>query len=161
MNQPRALSPKIKTPKEMSPMAEDKKKSNSTNKFSIESSVAKSYSPKATSKDDMEIDNGENESEGSKDPLQNLQSTELLPELFHLLNDLQNGEILAKDFDNNAGSIRLKLTKMRQDLQEVPGINESIEYRESRIQNLKNNNMKKVRFLKNFKETVESELNKS
>ena len=162
MSSPKALSPKAKTPRELSPLAEDRlKKPNSSNKSNIETSVARSASPETVPKDAMDVDNEENDNEEYTDPLQKLQTTELLPDLYNLLNDLQSGQILAKDFDNNAGSIRLKLTKMKQNLQDIPGISESVKFRETRIQNLKLSNEKKAHFLNNFKQKVESELGKS
>lgn len=162
MSSPKALSPKAKTPRELSPLAEDRmKKSNSSNKSNMETSAARSASPETAPKDAMDIDSEENNNEVHRDPLQNLQTTELLPDLYNLLNDLQTGHILAKDFDNNAGSIRLKLSKMKQSLQEIPGISESVKFRETRIQNLKLSNEKKAHFLNNFKQRVESELGES
>lgn len=162
MSSPKALSPKIKTPRELSPSAEDRmKKSSSSNKVNSETRVARSASPDVTSKDAMDIDSEENNLEEERDPLQKLQTTELLPDLYNLLNDLQNGHILAKDFDNNAGSIRLKLSKMKENLQNIPGINESVKARETKIQNLKLSNEKKLHFLNRFKQKVESELGES
>ncbi|CUM47164.1 uncharacterized protein AC631_02628 [Debaryomyces fabryi] len=162
MSSPKALSPKIKTPRELSPSAEDRmKKSSSSNKVNSETRVARSASPDVTSKDAMDIDSEENNLQEERDPLQKLQTTELLPDLYNLLNDLQNGHILAKDFDNNAGSIRLKLSKMKENLQNIPGINESVKARETKIQNLKLSNEKKLHFLNRFKQKVESELGES
>ena len=137
------------------------KKTNSSNKSHVETAVTRSVSPENAPKDAMDIDSDDNNNEDHREPLQKLQSTELLPDLYNLLNDLQNGHILAKDFDNNAGSIRLKLSKMKQNLQDIPGISESVKFRETRIQNLKLSNEKKAHFLNKFKQKVESELGES
>mmetsp|Transcript_3997 Transcript_3997/g.4713 ORF Transcript_3997/g.4713 Transcript_3997/m.4713 type:complete len:165 (-) Transcript_3997:292-786(-) len=162
MSSPKSLSPKIRTPRELSPSGEDRmKKSSSSNKSNIEARSARSASPETTSKDAMDIDSEDNNLEDEREPLQKLQTTELLPDLYNLLNDLQNGHILAKYFDNNAGSIRLKLSKMKQNLQDIPGINECVKARETKIQNLKLSNEKKLHFLNKFKQKVESELGES
>lgn len=89
------------------------------------------------------------------DPIDKMREMEILPDLFNLLHDLQNGTILAKDFDNNAGSLRLKLTTLRQYLQEVEGINELIKSREAKIESLRVNNAKRYEFLSRFKEQVQ------
>lgn len=159
MNSPKEHSPKTNTSRELSSLAEEfMRKTNSSIKSNTETSITKSVSPETTSKDAMDIDNDENNNEYQGDLLQKLQTTELLPELYNLLNDLQNGHILAKDFDNNAGSIRLKINKIRQNLQEIIGINESVKFREARIQNLKHSNERKSHFLNKFRQKVESEI---
>ncbi|KAK6454270.1 RNA polymerase II transcription mediator complex subunit 9-domain-containing protein [Scheffersomyces xylosifermentans] len=89
-----------------------------------------------------------------EDPIQKMRVMEILPDLFNLLHDLQNGVISAKDFDNNAGSLRLKLATLRQYLQEVEGINESIKSREAKIESLRHNNAKRYEFLSRFQAKV-------
>lgn len=161
MASPQAQLSKTKSIRESNPLAKDTmKKTNSLNKLNNQTTTAKSASPEPTFKDDMgmDIDTDDNVDESQRDPLQKLQSTELLPELYNLLIDLQNGQILAKDFDNNAGSIRLKIAKIRQSLQEISGISESVKFREAKIQSLKNGNEKKIHFLNKVKQKVESEL---
>lgn len=87
----------------------------------------------------------------SPSPLDKIQSVELLPELLNLLHDLQAGKILVKDFDNHAGSIRLKLSTMKQQLQQIENIQQSVEEREFEITKLEENNKQKVEFLRALK----------
>lgn len=116
--------------------------------------------PQTKSPDHMEIDAPPLiPEEPSIDIINKLHSLEILPDIFNLLHDLETGAILAKDFDNNAGSIRLKLATLKQYLQEVEGINESIETRTNKIETLRNGNSKKYQFLTRFKEKVESDIN--
>lgn len=98
---------------------------------------------------DMEID-----SIPKIDPLQKLQQQELIPELFAILHDLQIGKLLAKDFDNKLGSIRLGLGNMKQYLREIPGITETVEAREQKIEQLKVNNYKKEELIEEFRAQV-------
>ncbi|KAK6201222.1 RNA polymerase II transcription mediator complex subunit 9-domain-containing protein [Scheffersomyces amazonensis] len=99
----------------------------------------------------------EDEEEDEDDPIVKLQEIEILPDLFTLLHDLQIGSISAKDFDNNAGSIRLKLSNVRQYLSEIEGINETLKVREAKIDSLKVKNAKKYQFLSKFKSRVINE----
>lgn len=75
--------------------------------------------------------------------VQKLTKIELLPELFSLLHSLQQGELQAKDFDNNIGVIRQKLSNIRQILLEVEGIEEPLKEREERIEVLRESNERK------------------
>ncbi|CAK7892971.1 hypothetical protein CAAN1_08S03510 [[Candida] anglica] len=88
--------------------------------------------------------------------LEKLQRTELLPDLFALLHDLKSGVISARDFDNHAGSIRLKVTQMKQQLQQIEGINRSLEDREAEIRRLEENNRRKREFLQTCRQSNES-----
>lgn len=90
----------------------------------------------------------------AEDPLQKLQEVELLPDLFTFMQSLERGEIQAKDFDNNAGAIRLKVSSMRNYLQSVEGICETVEEREKQIVAIRNGNNEKVAFLRLFREQV-------
>lgn len=84
-------------------------------------------------------------------PSDKLQNIELLRELLNLLHDLQSGKNLVKDFDNHAGSIRLKLSTIKSQLLQIENINQSLEQRELEIKNLEENNRRKVEFLKGLK----------
>lgn len=88
------------------------------------------------------------------DPLQKLQDVELLPDLFALIQSLEKGDIQAKDFDNYAGAIRLKVGSIRNYLQSVEGICETVEEREKKIVAIRHCNNEKVGFLRLFREQV-------
>lgn len=92
------------------------------------------------------------------DVLEKLRKIELLPDVFALMQSLQQGELQAKDFDNNAGAVRLKASTVRLYLQEVDGICESTEEREKRIAALALSNDKKRRFLAQFRANVLKDL---
>lgn len=100
--------------------------------------------------DDMEVDFITKE-----DPLQKLHQQDIMPELFTVLHDLQVGKLLAKDFDNKLGSIRLRLGNMKQVLRDIPGITETIEDREEKIQSLQVNNQKKLELVEDFNKRIE------
>lgn len=93
-------------------------------------------------------------SPGALEPLQRLHEVELLPDLFALLHSLQKGDIQAKDFDNNAGAIRLKVGSIRDHLFSMEGICETVEDREQQISDLRRCNNEKVAFLRLFREQV-------
>lgn len=92
--------------------------------------------------------------------LRKLEEIELLPDLFMLLQRVENGEIKGQDFDNHAGLIRLKLNSIRLSLQEVEGICESVEERKTKIEMLKDCNERRATFLEGFKERVLADLEK-
>ncbi|CUM66069.1 uncharacterized protein PRCAT00003723001 [Priceomyces carsonii] len=121
-----------------------------------------SQSPKSkvkVSESNMDIDNTADQKHTQQvDPIAQIQNFDLLSDIFGLLHDLQTGVILAKDIDSHAGSIRLKISKLKQNLQEIDGIHESIKYRQQMIESLKCSNRKKLEFLKNFKDRVNREL---
>lgn len=83
---------------------------------------------------------------------------ELLPDLFVLLQQLESGEIQAKDFENNSGTIRVKINKLRQHLMQVEGICESVSEREEKIESIRLENERKEKFLASFKERVLKDL---
>lgn len=95
------------------------------------------------------------------DPLQKLSDIELLPDLFALIQSLEKGDIQPKDFGNNAGTMRLKVTNVRQYLQEVDGIYETVGERLKRIETIREANEKKVEFLSGFRERVLRDLGKT
>lgn len=70
-------------------------------------------------------------------PLQKIRSTELLPELFGLLLDIEQGLMQAKDFDNNLGTTRLKVVTLLERLQDLDDICDSIRDQKIRILRLK------------------------
>lgn len=92
------------------------------------------------------------------DPIQKLADIELLPDLFVLIQSLEKGDIQPKDFNNNAGTIRLKTNNIRQYLQEVDGICESVNERQERIKTIRESNEKKVEFLSLFRARVLKDL---
>lgn len=85
------------------------------------------------------------------DAIEKLKEFEILPTLYNLLHDLQTGHIKAKDFDNNAGSLRLKLSLIRQYLSQIEGISETVKLREVKIDNLKTKNYQKWELLQRIK----------
>ncbi|MCH0629696.1 hypothetical protein JNB11_06950 [Kocuria palustris] len=85
------------------------------------------------------------------DAIEKLKEFEVLPTLYNLLHDLQTGHIKAKDFDNNAGSLRLKLSLIRQYLSQIEGISETVKLREVKIDNLKTKNYQKWELLQRIK----------
>lgn len=102
----------------------------------------------------------EGSKENQEDSLEKLRGLEILPDLFNLLIELQSGAILAKDFENNAGSIRLKLSKLKQYLKEVDGINETLQARNNKILQLEGSINKKNDLLKSFKKRIQNEIPK-
>lgn len=90
--------------------------------------------------------------------LDKLRDIELLPDLFTLIQSLEKGELQPKDFDNNAGNIRLKVNTVRQYLLEIEGICESVAERESKIQTIRQCNGRKVEFLELFRKRVLKDL---
>ncbi|KGQ82355.1 hypothetical protein MEO_05305 [Candida albicans P94015] len=97
------------------------------------------------------------ETEPDVDPIEKMRSLEILPDLFNLLYDLNNEEnskVTPKDFDKYLGSLRLKLSNLKNLMSEVEGINETLSYTLDKIESLKQNNMKKEAFLSNFKNSV-------
>lgn len=94
------------------------------------------------------------------DPLKKLADIELLPDLFALLQGLEKGDMQPKDFNNNAGTIRLKVNNVRQYLQDVEGVCETVSEREKKIKTIEESNEKKVEFLGQFRERVLRDLGK-
>lgn len=86
--------------------------------------------------------------------LSSLLRAELLPDLFRLVQRLEKGEIQPKDFENNAGAIRLQLASVRLKLQQIDGICESAEQRREKIQMLTESNERTGEALKAFRERV-------
>jgi hypothetical protein len=80
-------------------------------------------------------------------PLESLQRTELLSQLFTLLLDIKTGKSLVRDFESNAGSLRLALSNTRKLLQQVDGITETVEQRQAQIDVLQQNNDAKRRII--------------
>lgn len=111
--------------------------------------MTNSTSAKPQSPVDMELDTTVKE-----DQLEKLRQIEIIPELFAILHDLQVGKLLAKDFDNKLGSIRLKLSNMKQYLRDIPGITETIEARHDKIKLLQENNEKKFQLIEKFTQQV-------
>ncbi|ODV80741.1 uncharacterized protein CANTADRAFT_29870, partial [Suhomyces tanzawaensis NRRL Y-17324] len=89
------------------------------------------------------------------DVIQKLHNLEVLPDLFNLLHDLDSGVLLARDIDKHSGSIRLKFATLKQYLQEVEGINETIGERKARIEGLSRSNQRKCEFLARVGSRVE------
>ncbi|EGW30076.1 uncharacterized protein SPAPADRAFT_63695, partial [Spathaspora passalidarum NRRL Y-27907] len=90
----------------------------------------------------MDIDPSESDVE-EEDPIDKMRSMEILPDLFNLIHDVIQGKIQPKDFHNNAGSLRLKLNTLKQYMQEVEGIGETLQSTQAKIESLRENNEKK------------------
>lgn len=116
------------------------------------SEEAKKLDPK-----DVEMEDGR-ESEGSA--LDRAEVIELLPNLFTLLQQLEKGELQPKDFDNHAGTIRMKLNEMRQLLLEIDGICEPVEERLEKIEAMRESNLRKKEFIRAFQQRVDQDLGK-
>lgn len=104
---------------------------------------------KYNSADPMEVDQNE------YDPLNKLREQEIIPELFGLLHEVESGKLLAKDFINNSGNIRLKINYLKKYLKEIEGITQTTDFRKERIELLEANNKKKLQLLNDFKDNVE------
>lgn len=107
------------------------------------SPMANQSTPRQKSPDDMDVDIVPKH-------VQKLHNQDIIPELFAILHDLQVGKLLAKDFDNKLGSIRLRLSNMKQTLRDIPGITETIEARQEKIRLLKVSNQKKAELVDEF-----------
>ena len=92
-------------------------------------------------------------------PLQKIRRTELLPELFGLLLDIDQGKMQAKDFDNNLGTVRLKIVTLILRLQDIEGICDSIKDQELRIQSLTESKRTKTELIGEFRKQVLLRLN--
>lgn len=92
-----------------------------------------------------------------EEPLAKLAQIELVPEVYGLLQGLQQGLLQAKDFDNHAGNVRLKLALVRQLLEQIEGISESVDARETRIEALEKNNARKREVLADLRAKVEAQ----
>lgn len=97
------------------------------------------------------VNSGEDDSDYD---IERLKQFELLPTLYNLLLDLQTGVIKSKDFNNYAGSLRLKLIMAKKILRDIKGINESVESRIERIDEIKYKNDQKYQVLKKFNENI-------
>lgn len=96
----------------------------------------------------VEEDKGDN-------PIEKLKQLDILPTLYNLLHDLDTGQIKAKDFDNNAGSLRLKLGLFRQYLSQIEGIGDTVKLREAKIEQLRAKNRDKWQLLERIREEIE------
>lgn len=103
------------------------------------------------------VSNPDDES-AEKSPLLEVRAIELLPELFGLLLDFERGDVQTKDFDNNLGTIRLKISMLVQKLQSLEGVCDSIKDQESSIQKLNESIKAKRDFSREFKQKIRSEL---
>ncbi|XYA01911.1 hypothetical protein QA089_004475 [Meyerozyma guilliermondii] len=88
-------------------------------------------------------------------PLESLQRTELLSQLFTLLLDVKTGKSSVRDFESNAGSLRLALSNIRKLLQKVDGITETVEQRQAQIEVLQQNNEAKRRIIQQLSSLAE------
>ncbi|CCE83309.1 Piso0_003884 [Millerozyma farinosa CBS 7064] len=133
------------------------RKSGSTPKFSLE--TPKSPTNNSENENAVSMDVDESDSAASTlEYIRQLKEVDLIPELFNLLYDLQEGNVIPKDFDNNAGSIRVKLNHMRQVTRGIKGVDESIPYRQNQINSLEASNQKTLSFLSDFKKRVEGNI---
>lgn len=88
-----------------------------------------------------------------------IRSTELLPELFGLLLDIEQGQMQAKDFDNNLGTTRLKIETLILRLKDLEGICDSIRDQKTRVLSLLESKKAKKELLNEFREQVLLKLN--
>lgn len=110
--------------------------------------------PKPVSEDVVIADPQEQE----ESALDKVEVIELLPNLFTLLQQLEKGELQPKDFDNHAGTIRMKLNNMRLLLLEISGICEPVEDRLQKIKAVRESNLRKKEFINAFRERVRGDL---
>ncbi|KAF3988090.1 hypothetical protein FT663_02661 [Candidozyma haemuli var. vulneris] len=110
--------------------------------------------PKPVSEDVVIADPQEQE----ESALDKVEVIELLPNLFTLLQQLEKGELQPKDFDNHAGTIRMKLNNMRSLLSEISGICEPVEDRLQKIKAVRESNSRKKEFINAFRERVRGDL---
>lgn len=105
---------------------------------------------------DTDKDNSSNVSgEGQEqNPLRDIRSIELLPELFELLLSINRHETQAKDFDNNLGAIRIKVSTLLQKLQMLEGIDHPINEQKASITHLNEIMNEKLRYNTVFKEAI-------
>lgn len=131
-------------------------------KFLIETPKSHTASPPNEVEDAEENENDEErDNSGTESPVHTLKQIKLLPELFSLFTELLRGELLVREFGNSAGSIRLKLGKMRDIIGSIDGIDESLRHRQRKIEGLKKGIQRKKAFLDDFKAMVNSNIDLS
>ncbi|ODQ68143.1 hypothetical protein NADFUDRAFT_14093, partial [Nadsonia fulvescens var. elongata DSM 6958] len=84
-----------------------------------------------------------------------LEKLDLMPHVQDLLTRVLSGNVLVKDVDNEAGSIRVKLAKAKSGLRELTGLNETIMSRRERINKLQLNIQQKQLLLQQFKRIID------
>lgn len=99
------------------------------------------------------------ESDPPQNQLENEFRFDLLPTLYNLLLDVDNGVVKLKDFDNNAGSLRLKLQMARTHLQSIKGIGETVEARTEKIEEVREANERKLDLLRRFNDKIDDLIN--
>lgn len=90
-----------------------------------------------------------------------MRSIEILPDLFNLLYELNNSsntKVTAKDFDKYLGSLRLKLGNIKNSMQQIDNINETLVNTFDKIEKLEQNNNNKQNFLLQLKQKVDQSL---
>lgn len=106
------------------------------------------------------VEEGE-EGEEEEDPIDKMRSIEILPDLFNLLYELNNSsntKVTAKDFDKYLGSLRLKLGNIKNSMQQIDNINETLVNTFDKIEKLEQNNNNKQNFLLQLKQKVDQSL---
>ena len=89
-------------------------------------------------------------------PIDKIKQIQIMPELTKLLLEVNNGTKQAKDFDKLIGGLRLKISKLRQHVLEIEGIEDSPESMKAQIEKLKQDNQRKQVALQEFKEKVDT-----
>lgn len=134
-------------------------KSSSTPMFSLETPKSPTNNSENENAVSMDIDKSDSAA-STLEHIRELKEADLIPELFNLLYDLQEGNVIPKDFDNHAGSIRVKLNHMRQVTCGIKGVEELIPYRQNLINSLEASNQRTFSFLSEFKKRVEENIEK-
>ncbi|OWB64452.1 hypothetical protein B5S32_g5674 [[Candida] boidinii] len=87
--------------------------------------------------------------------LDDIKQIELIPLLLDLIENLKIGKISPKDFDNAVGRIRVRVSRMKNLLNNIEGLDESSDNRIRKMEELKLKIDGKREVLMNFKEIVE------
>ncbi|GME66919.1 unnamed protein product [[Candida] boidinii] len=87
--------------------------------------------------------------------LDDIKQIELIPLLLDLIENLKIGKISPKDFDNAVGRIRVRVSRMKNLLNNIEGLDESSDNRIRKMEELKLKIDGKREVLMNFKEVVE------
>lgn len=112
-------------------------------------------------KEEQVVEEEEEEGDEEEDPIDKMRSIEILPDLFNLLYELNNSsntKVTAKDFDKYLGSLRLKLGNIKNSMQQIDNINETLVNTFDKIEKLEQNNNNKQNFLLQLKQKVDQSL---
>ncbi|GMM36716.1 hypothetical protein DASC09_040410 [Saccharomycopsis crataegensis] len=90
--------------------------------------------------------------------IEEIKNLEMLPLLIDILQQVNKGELSVKDLNNSAGKIRIRLTKFKELLAKLDGINQTPNQRKLLIDQLSYQISKKKEILQNFCEVVSGKL---